>query len=225
MDHEKFNKIAGGVQSIVVSVAAMLGGGWALYQFHTLQQSEKARLDIEELRSKQPVLNIDLSPSIMHVPRVRTNLGLQSERTYLRVVATIQNVGQANTYLDMSDEPLEVSHIVDPLGTVKAQEVEVSELNDVGDLVLCRAGSTTRFDFVAQIKYPGLYEISLGIPVETSEIQRRIHDPALVEYAKEMREAYDNLRPDLRSVLPPPTLDSASGVWEQKLYYFVPTIR
>jgi hypothetical protein len=223
MDYERFNKIAGGIQSIVLSIAALVGGGWALYQFNTLQQAEKAQLDIEELRSKEPVVNIDLSASAVNVPATRGFGTAWPKGTYLQMVATIRNDGKADTYLDFTNKPLKLEHVLDPIGTIMADEVEVDNL--MGGPTLCRAGSIEKLTFLAKIQAPGLYRISLEVPVETSEMKRHSHDPYVLEYTKEMRQAYDNLPSQARAGLTPPQTDGLSEIWSQDMYYVVATVQ
>jgi hypothetical protein len=222
VDYERFNKIAGGVQSIVLSIAVVVGGGWALYQFHALQQVERARLDIEELRSKQPVLNIDLSASTLLSPPTRENGGLQPEASYLQVIMTIQNVGKSDTYLDLRNQPLKIFHI-DLDGA--RNEVEVDRQ---WNLLLCRAGSTFKSPFLARIKDSGLYYIRLEIPVEPGDAERHYSDPGYLVYKqkvekdlKEHREQYEKLFGPRMSVSPTTTSPAATSddLWVEDIYY------
>jgi hypothetical protein len=49
MDHERFKNITGAIQSLVVSVAVLVGGGWTLFEYNSLRSAEKARLEVEDL--------------------------------------------------------------------------------------------------------------------------------------------------------------------------------
>ena len=59
-----FKDTAAGIQSIITSIAIIVGGGWALFTFWDLGTRYKAQLDIAESEQRlieQPVLNIDIS--------------------------------------------------------------------------------------------------------------------------------------------------------------------
>jgi hypothetical protein len=71
MDADQFNKIAGGLQSIITVLAIVVGGIWVLFTFQYLRTAEKSRAELAELDLKQqetqeafaerqPILAIDL---------------------------------------------------------------------------------------------------------------------------------------------------------------------
>ena len=49
MNDERVKNIAAAIQSAVVSAAVLVGGGWALFEYVSLSQAERAKLEIEQL--------------------------------------------------------------------------------------------------------------------------------------------------------------------------------
>jgi len=50
MDIEHFKNLADGIQSIIIALGVLIGGGWALFRFRTLKDIEKAKADLEKLK-------------------------------------------------------------------------------------------------------------------------------------------------------------------------------
>jgi hypothetical protein len=49
MDTDQFNKIAGGLQSIITALGIAVGGIWVLFTFQYLGTAEKSRAELAEL--------------------------------------------------------------------------------------------------------------------------------------------------------------------------------
>src|SRR5436305_1913900 len=65
-DHEKFKNVLSGVQSIVLSVAVLVGGIWTTVTFRLLHTTTKAEADLEELNRKlkqQAIVQINIQAS------------------------------------------------------------------------------------------------------------------------------------------------------------------
>src|SRR5579864_8379659 len=96
MDCERFNKIAGGIQSLAVSLAILTGGVWTLYSFVSLHSIEKAKGDLERTRTelndilhRQPVL--DAAITCRQAPRSPTG------QYNIAVIVIMQNKGAQDT--------------------------------------------------------------------------------------------------------------------------------
>lgn len=65
MEHEKFKDFASGVQSIAITIAVIIGGGWTLITFEKLRQAPTAEATysklIQELE-RYRVVNISIEP-------------------------------------------------------------------------------------------------------------------------------------------------------------------
>ena len=59
MDHERFKALSAGIQSIVLSIAVLFGGGWSAYTFWRLQSVEEAKAKLESLTAPSLSITID----------------------------------------------------------------------------------------------------------------------------------------------------------------------
>ena len=50
MTLEDFNNLAAGIQSLLVGLAVLVGGGWALFRFFSLKEIKKATADLEKAK-------------------------------------------------------------------------------------------------------------------------------------------------------------------------------
>ena len=104
--HEKFKNIADGIKSIVLSLAVVVGGFWAVYEFSSLHRVEKAKEELENLKKRnyqQASLKIDLEANSMDEPDGISLIGSVS----------ITNIGTRNAHLEFpeSTPPITVSKV------------------------------------------------------------------------------------------------------------------
>jgi hypothetical protein len=88
MDSVTFDHIASGVQSIVISIATFLGALWAFFKFNSLQEVEKAKKELEQLRrglEEKATLNFTIQASQLKDPTI--------SQKYILVKVGIQNLG------------------------------------------------------------------------------------------------------------------------------------
>jgi hypothetical protein len=105
MNEEKFSKIAGGIQSLVVAVSIVVGGVWALTRFAVLveqriavAQAEKTEADAKIAKNnarESIVLNVDLSAHQLKAPK---NKG---ER-WVMIELGIRNTGNKDLKIDLA---------------------------------------------------------------------------------------------------------------------------
>ena len=86
IDADRFNKFAGGLQSIVTALGIIIAGVWVLFTFRHLGTAEKSRAELaaleirqretqETLTERQPILAIDLISETAGVALERTPSG------------------------------------------------------------------------------------------------------------------------------------------------------
>lgn len=80
-NHDKSNNFLSGIHYIVISLAIIIGGAWALYTFKALQMASNAELQLkkanEELKQiKEQIKGTDSSSIAINVTQLKTQLGM-----------------------------------------------------------------------------------------------------------------------------------------------------
>ena len=80
-NHDKSNNFLSGIHYIVISLAIIIGGVWALYTFNALQMASNAELQLqkanEELKQiKEQIKGTDSSSIAINVTPLKTQLGM-----------------------------------------------------------------------------------------------------------------------------------------------------
>lgn len=215
MNHERLKNIASAIQSVVVSIAICFGGGWAFFEYVSLSRAERARLEIEELRARQPVVNISLATTEESIPtpadKFESAPSSPVQRLYLHVIATIINVGEQNIELNLGETYLIVSRVWEP--NEEPVEARTKKLNTrYKRYFLLRAGSSYKLEFMTEINVVGLYRIEFTVPVPSSELQRF---PRLVDTPRNTRDVIGTSST---------TVKSEPSAWKESTYYVVKSI-
>jgi hypothetical protein len=106
LDHDRFEKIASGIQSVVTTIGIVVAGWWAYHTFGSVGSVQKADLEIATLKqtaARQPVLQIDIQAT----PAASAS-AMPTQRR-LQVAVKLKNDG--NTSLMFSPPELEVAAI------------------------------------------------------------------------------------------------------------------
>jgi hypothetical protein len=174
-DHDRFNKISGGLQSVVVSIAVLVGGGWTLYSFISLDIVAKAKADLEKTRA-------ELSDVLQKQAVLETTIAsVQGPRSangdyHLAVTVTLQNKGARNTEIQWTKAtPLTVKRLIGADGQsadrqlIFVKPVSLSTNPPVKYLIL--AGGTLRLPFLVRVPGSGLYYLEFQTEVSTLDIK------------------------------------------------------
>ena len=175
-DPDRFQKIAAGIQSLLVSIALLVGGGWTLYAFTSQLQIENSRAQLAKLKrelSESPRLELDLTVSSLSVSR-------SSKHRYFECRLTVKNVGTKSTVMKFSEKSIVLSQ-VKLLGRGElqwkiAQNLVVPTLgvdgaqSDLASLVV-HPGTKNEATWVIEIDSPGLYV--LGVQSERSRSETK----------------------------------------------------
>ena len=105
-NHDKSNNFLSGIHYIVISLAIIIGGAWALYTFKALQMASNAELQLqkanEELKQiKEEIKGTDSSSIAINVTPLKTQLGII-------INVTIKNNGKRPLSFDTSKGALTV---------------------------------------------------------------------------------------------------------------------
>lgn len=189
MDYQDFERLAAGVESLVVATAVVVGGAWTAWTFRTLKSAQLAKLDYEMKALKRPIIDIDISvdPALVRVGR-RPSRRQASEserlasdspeepeppRQILRVLVKVKNSGNETAIFDTSEDTLFVREVRTDLlffsedFTIIRYRLRMHENNPAKVMVL--PGNTQQLQYVIEAPNPGLYRIHFEVPAELGE--------------------------------------------------------
>jgi hypothetical protein len=115
-DHERFKNILDGIQSLVLCVAIVTGGGWTLYTFISTQQTTRALLERDKMRKEAEEAELQTGVTVEIIAKQIKSV--TPDQFGLLVTVTIRNKGDILLPIDLGDpkdptriEPLRISHI------------------------------------------------------------------------------------------------------------------
>lgn len=187
MSPEDFRNIAQGLQAILLSIGALLAGGWAVYTFRTLLSVQKAKAELSRLEAEfektstdllrikkeienRPSLDVEITPSI---------LGSHgSGEFYINNRINIKNTGNTPEFIDWRKSIIRASLV---------KGVDGDEILTGGVLrgVIGRIGSSlygvhlwpgekSSEESMISIEEHGVYMISVSILVSSSAFENII---------------------------------------------------
>ena len=188
MNIVEFKNLTASFQSLMISIAVVTGGMWALITFFKLKMVEKAKADLEKVRdevTKRSPIKISLS----------TDQYPTEGNFLISVDLEIENVGTKTELIDWTKSKIEAVKIEeDELGDIELGKPIILKsayhiINTVSSSI--DAGNTENFPFTFIISNHGLYVINaflVGSPHETEHARE-----ALKNVAEEVRiEAEEN---------------------------------
>jgi hypothetical protein len=171
MDADRFNKIAGGVQSIITALGIAVGGIWVLFTFQYLGTAEKSRAELAELDLKQhetqealaerqPILAIDLTWE---------TAGMAADgKRFVSLQAKLHDNGKRP--VQFQDTGVLISRLLpqsgEPDSSAKPLRLAAKLLDDDGALSdpparILRSGQTRIIAFLMPTLAPGNYLVQL----------------------------------------------------------------
>ncbi|MEW8492475.1 MAG: hypothetical protein AB2604_01620 [Candidatus Thiodiazotropha taylori] len=162
-DHEKAKNVAATIQSIVLSLAVIIGGGWSAWEFYKLRTVEKAKLQLdvlEKTREQKAILNISLDAK---------KKDLKDGKKYIEVNVRIENKGLRDAYLDYSKPVLRVTKVsFDDDGKIKFTNKRQSYIYMPGGHIpnaLSRSSETLEYPIMVQLEESGTYLLRFVVDV------------------------------------------------------------
>jgi hypothetical protein len=107
MSDERFKNIASGIQSLILAFAVVVGGGWTLYRFRSLDEVGKARAEVEQLQRglrERGILKIEMASE----PLSKTATG----ELLLSVNVTVENTGNRTEVLRWDRSGLRATQVL-----------------------------------------------------------------------------------------------------------------
>jgi hypothetical protein len=172
-----FKDIAAGVQSIVIALGLLVGGGWTLYTFRTLGSAQKASAELLAIeRDQQPGFQLDIDADVK-----------QPDATgpyELLIRLEIRNAGKRSVSLDFSDPSVLVGKLkfVESAGAKldgQPQKLSVFYISEQGlgpqEERYLRSGDVRHLAYVCYVSTPGLYLIQAQVPYAAVDPDRESH--------------------------------------------------
>lgn len=166
-DADKFAKTSGGVQSIVLTGALIIGGAWTLYSFQASRVAEKSLLDLELARAKRPIMEVSIEAKALRALDPGEP-GSPSHR-FIEAMVTLKNAGNTQIEMDLKDNTLFVAE-VNVVGMGLVADENLSRLSHLTTLDYkfssLPPGNTIRIPYLAKVEKPGLYFVEFRLPWE-----------------------------------------------------------
>lgn len=169
MDHERFKNIAEGIQSIILSIAVVVGGIWTAWTFGVLKTVDEAKAKIESLTAPSLSMTIDTE-------RTKRSHG---KHIGLIVRVNVENTGGQELRLDLRDHqanpPLKVALVEYEHGELHAKKAyypvsygdiaDEDEGSTLNALQRVEIKSKKTITYFVEVDGPGTYFIRFKSPL------------------------------------------------------------
>jgi hypothetical protein len=158
--YESFKDLAAGIQSWIISIAVLVGGGWTLYTFVALEMTKRAEKEL----FGQAQVNIKIAAKQEEI---------ESGEPCVVAIVELTNAGGRNVFLDYSEKPFVVKRVsFDQAGNSYPREV-LRQPNISASRVL-RAGETVQYPFLVLVQDPGMYIVQFEVPLPRAEMEEHL---------------------------------------------------
>jgi len=171
-DHEKFNNIASGIQSLVITTAVIIGGIWTLVTFNVLNQVEQSKAQLREIeqRLKQfGTVDVQIEATQESLPNDTSE--------YISAIVQVKNIGTRTVILEYPDDgPFSATRVVlAENGRMNIGEIVRAKISAASNPWLAVSGSrllpgeVERTPFFVKIAEPGLYKLTFYVDLTILE--------------------------------------------------------
>lgn len=170
---ERFTKWVTVIQSIVVTIAIVIGGGWTLYSFRATKAVEKAALDLEIAKARKPL--IELSIEAKGYLGTDPGGGNKDTHRFIQAVVNLKNAGNTPIDVDLSEPSLYVGEVNIFKGDLVADE-NLYRLKHLTTLNYRKfslpPGNSVQLPYLQNVRRSGLHfvEFRLNWPKEVANI-------------------------------------------------------
>ena len=182
LDADRFQKIASGVQALVVAIAMLGAGVWAIYTYTSLNQHLRSKLELENLEQRN---------SLRGVLELRLDLSQEADETgrrFIHAQVSAENKGNKdmiieedtteplNAFLVLFDKDVEGRSHPIPKRAGSANIFGGGQDTEQNQQVLrrqtIRAGEAYRFHGVVKVDAAGLYLVTFDAPIHPEDKKR-----------------------------------------------------
>jgi hypothetical protein len=193
MNPESFAAFMSGVESIITSLALIIGGLWALYTFRVLNQITRGRLETQKMQFERDKMEIEIRKTQKELQQLELQAKTQAviqitieasqqslpddSSLYVSAIVEIENKGNRNTRLSYEGRD---PFLVTPIKISERGEMRFE--NSLGYPVrlasnpqgkapgtIVRAGGREQLPFFFRVEAPGLYMLSFAVRLSPEE--------------------------------------------------------
>lgn len=164
MTYTEFGDLASAIQSLIITAAVLVGGGWALFRFFSLRSIDQARTELEAARRtlrERGVVEVTLDAN-----QITSDFG-----HLIAVVVTLKNVGSGTEVIDWSSTELDATKVTAIAGTtLKFSEVSIQgqrETQFTSSTIV--PGETLRESFLLPVLESGIYYLLFSVDCSPKE--------------------------------------------------------
>ena len=167
-EHDKFRNILSGVQSLVVSMAVIVGGIWTLITFSVLGEVGKARAERSEIEKRlheqaQIVIQIQASHHLV-----------ENDKHCIAATVAITNTGERNVFLDYGDPPFSVAQVTFDAQGKSHFKTALTQPNLLSRSRVLRSGETVNYPFFVVVENTGMYVVQFRVPLPPDELPEHL---------------------------------------------------
>jgi hypothetical protein len=173
---ERLKNLSETVKNIVLTVAVVVGGGWTLYTFRSLNQEQQSRAILTKSEADTAVANAQLRESALKTKDFALQIGLEStvhksgRQRRIAVVATLQNPGAGPLLLTFREPAFRLARI-----TSTHPSFEISPVSEGTPIYLTTGGASQipvrrllaqqsrRLPYLFDVAEPGEYLLQVGV--------------------------------------------------------------
>lgn len=195
---QQLESLTSAIQSIVLSVGAIIGGFWAYRKFKLLDEVNKTTLERNQLEIENSLFRRKLHefPAI-NISVESKQINADHTQPYLvEVNVTIRNVGDESVKMNLEKDSLALTkiHFNDEgdaiFGDEKILNVPSSDDPNIPlSALILRSGDNANLSTVAQLQNPGLY-LTRFYSKQSAKVQKK----AEMEHGKSDSDTYRGLR-------------------------------
>jgi hypothetical protein len=180
-DHDRFQKIASGVQAWTLAVATVGAGLWAIFTYTSLNQRQKANFELEDLARRN---------SLRGILELKLDLSQETDdsgRRFVHAEVTAENKGTKDMIIELdATDPLSAFLLLFDESAGGGPTQAIPKLAGSGFFLgggqnaqgieqplprqTIRAGETYRFHSIIKLSSPGLYAVVFDAPVHPEDI-------------------------------------------------------
>jgi hypothetical protein len=158
---ERFKDLSATFQNCVVSIAVLVGGGWALYRFIATQEIERAKLELS--RQAQILIKINASDIV-----------LDDGKHCIASIVGITNNGTRNVLLDYSDGPFSITKVEFDVRGNSSLGAELRQKSLLSESRVLRFGESVEYPFFVGVQDAGVYVVKFQVPLPEKEMAEHL---------------------------------------------------
>lgn len=155
--HKRFKNLALGIQSLTLTIAILVGGGWTLYTYIATDVQKLAKKSLFQ----QAQIDIDLQGR---------HYQIENNKHCISATVAITNNGDRNVFLDYSDAPFSVTLVAFNADGKSEFKKILTQSNLISKSRVLREGETVDYPFFVVVDKTGMYVLQFRVPLPPDEM-------------------------------------------------------